>query len=174
MLDITLCHFFNKNVCRMIQFLASFYCWTDDLTFESGILWNTEELMWSLQDSQVQKKKKNHHPSSTMLISWYLCLRWVWFLPDVLLCIMTKHIYISLDIVSRTLAVSSDGSLNNLSQWRPLNSILFGNSLITLPRLKDSCSCFSKTVDDVSLFWHDINKHNCSLQTGKLSKFLLW
>ncbi|MEE6527760.1 hypothetical protein FKM82_029362 [Ascaphus truei] len=56
------------------------------------------------------KTSPNHHPSTTVLDSWYevfVLICCVWFSPNVALCIMTKHLHFGLvcpkDIVPEVL-----------------------------------------------------------------------
>ncbi|MEE6522716.1 hypothetical protein FKM82_021325 [Ascaphus truei] len=49
--------------------------------------------------------------------------------------------------------------LNNLSHCRMMDFKLFGNGLITPPRLMGSNNCFSKIIADVFPPWHCVNTH---------------
>ena len=66
---------FGIIVLLTTEFQSSISCWTENLTFDSRILWYTERF---IADSVTASS--NHHPSNTMLDSWYevflLCLIW--------------------------------------------------------------------------------------------------
>ncbi|MEE6509716.1 hypothetical protein FKM82_027428 [Ascaphus truei] len=77
--------------------------------------WYTDAFRGRLNDCKIPrsygcKTSPNHHPSITMLDSWYevfVLICCVWFLPSVALCIVAKHLHFGLicrkDIVPEVL-----------------------------------------------------------------------
>lgn len=94
--------FFNYSlVCLgslpryMTLFGTNFTCWTDNLTFNSTILW-----LWSLWSTQCKEHRSSgcntssnnprlYHPTTGVK-----CLDWcIWFSPNVVQCIMVRHLH---------------------------------------------------------------------------------
>ncbi len=86
--------------CCMTQLWPNFSCQTDALTFDSGILWDTEEFM-RLNDCEVPRScgyktcpKSSALHQHVWLLVWVVCADMlVRFSPNVLLCIMAKHLH---------------------------------------------------------------------------------
>lgn len=70
--------------CRLGSSFCCIMTQTKGLTFDSTILWSTDKFMVDLMIVRCP----NHQSSTTMLTGGIRCL---WFSPNVLPCIMSKH-----------------------------------------------------------------------------------
>lgn len=73
--------------CCMTQLWRRFSCWT----FHSRVFWYTDELMVESKYPQScgWKTRQNHHPSTTILTSWYVFV--LLRSPHMVLRIMATH-----------------------------------------------------------------------------------
>ncbi len=85
--------------CCMTQFWPNFSCRTDCVTFDSSILWYTEEFMVNsvtvrCPDPVTTKQAQNHQPSTSMCdvcYDMFVLMCSLRFSPNMALCLMAKH-----------------------------------------------------------------------------------
>lgn len=123
--------------CWVTQFPPNLSCQTDVFTFDSKVLWYTQEY-YNVPRSCVWKTRPNHHSPSTVLDGWHdafvqMCCAWL--LPHMVLCIVARRLHIySKGHCSRSIVVCSDAREKSRSLGRQTSQNLISFFLIVQSR----------------------------------------